>query len=193
MAQLRNLKVGAINIVFHDRELHNDEEQYVRLLKLIFERQHPVNLGGHRYILMGLLERETASTLIGTFDKYIEIEPTGWWNRQTRQPASEDEIRSIQIPPDLTANHRSFPLLFDARIHRLAFLVGDTGMYLNPRDVQRYLRAIVGDGEITDAFGDISIHIEQEPGALARILDAPFLRQLVIEVEVPNTDVDRDS
>ena len=127
--------------------------------------------------------------MFGVVDRFTDISSYRWYNRNTRQAATVEERASIRIPPEMRANYRGYYVLLDTRSHLLVFPTYEAATAISPRQALNFFRELVEREKIMKRFGTIAVNIAQEPAALDRILNAPQLRYLELEVHRPNASL----
>lgn len=191
-ARNRRLRVNALNIAIQDGELQH-RASYRELFTSLVELNIGVRYQGDRRLLLASAwEDETDhDRLIGILDRFTDIEAFNWYNREQRRAATREEREDINVPEQMRANYRGFYVLFDLRLHLMTFTAYEASASLSARNVAYVFQQLVQHPSIVQRFGSVTVSIQQEPAALERILDAPNLRYLSIEIYRPNANLGR--
>jgi Domain of unknown function (DUF4747) len=191
-ARDRRLRVNALNIAIQSRERQN-RDSYRELFTALVNLNIGVRYQGDRRLLLSSVwEDETDhDRLIGILDRFTDIDAFNWYNREHRRAATREERANINVPDEMRANYRGFYILFDLRVHLMTFAAYEASAALSARNVAYVFDQLVQHPSIVERFGSVTVSIQQEPAALERILDAPNLRYLSIEIYRPNANLGR--
>jgi hypothetical protein len=120
----------------------------------------------------------------GSFHLFTEFDQEQpWYDLSTGSQASDDDVATIQLPPDLRPEFRPVSFVFFARKHRLFFPSNELGVSSAQRLVQRVLRA-------SDVSGNdiVDVTIEQDRAQLELLLSLEGIKNISVTILRPNPD-----
>lgn len=190
MPRSRRIALAAINIAMH---APHPMESYIDLLRKAFRRQLIVRMGSLHCILFGSLykpERQGGQVLLtGEFYRFVKLDPNEpWFNVDKREPATEQDVESINIPGHLLPHLQRIPFVFNAPRHQLWYVSQDQKNSLAPASAVRFLETLLQSTALTNDFPEISITAMPERTSVDEILNLPGLEYLRIELVRPNPD-----
>ena len=159
----------------------HSNRRYVELLAAAFSAKRMVRLGsvhgGMIGSLYGAATENAVKELTGELYRFLKLDPDEpWFNAQTKEAASPDDLEALSIPQHLLPHLQRIPFLFKPSTHRL---------FLISKDRQDSLCApLAAEG----LFPPVEITVEPEKDALDEILGLKSLEHLVIELVPPNPD-----
>jgi hypothetical protein len=189
VARTRKLQFSALNIVTQP----HSPESYVALFRALYGLKRPFPVRGSQHLMIGEMERvdreDPLQGLSGRLYRFDQIDPDApWFNVESREEASEDELAQIRIPTALKPNLVKFNFVFYPRTHQLYFESFSQGATLGERSLQKFFSLICALPYIMEQFGTIDITVVPEHEQLDRILSMPSLSKLVIDLRRPNPD-----
>ena len=103
MPKSRRITLAAINIAMH---APHPSERYVELLQKAFRRRMIVRMGALHGVLLGTLyrpEQQGREILVsGELYRFVKLDPgQPWFNVEKKEPATEQDVESINIPGHL--------------------------------------------------------------------------------------------
>ncbi len=188
MARRLKLEVGAINIRLHP----HSEDLYRNLFQRLFELRRVANIRGDRSGLITSLGRSrTDSAYInGVITTFLEFDSDGkWFNTDTLEEASTNELRQINIPENLRPNSRSYLFRFDVENHEMIFEHYANGHRFSHSSALSFIKDLVADERISSEFGDVKATIVQSRGSIDRIFSISRITDIEIYIEKPNADL----
>ncbi|HWT04367.1 MAG TPA: DUF4747 family protein [Xanthomonadales bacterium] len=186
-SRVRRMKVSALNIAIQDRDLQKAASYRDLFIALAGLNEAVRYQGESRLLLSGVWEDENDDhRMLGVLDRFTDLDAFQWYNRDARRLATPEERATITVPAAMRANYRAFYVLLDLRKHKLVFLSYEASTSLSAKQVAFVFRHLLENPHIFERFGSVGVSIMQEPAALDRILNAPNLRYLSIEVNKPN-------
>lgn len=194
MSRTRTLEVSALNVAMHDP---HSPERYVDLLKRVFARRATTRLGELHLAMLGTLYLEDRDDpmkgLNGEFFRFVNLDPNEpWFNTETREVATEDDVSEIQIPRHLLPHLKRIPFFFRPETHELWFIRRDRNEGIAPGSAAKLLDRLIAPLVLEGRFPQIEITPLPDTGVLERMLAVHTLEKLFIELKRPNTDGGED-
>lgn len=189
MADDRKIQIAGLNIVTQPHSPQN----YIDLFRSLFGLKRPIAIRGTQHLMLGELRpayrEKPLNGLFGRFYRFDQIDPKApWFNVDSNDVATKEEIAEIKIPPKLKPNLVMFNFVFYPRTHKLYFESMADSHTLGPASLRKFFLTICGHPTIVQKFGDVEITAIPELEQLERILKLPGLSKLVIDVKRPNPD-----
>ncbi len=194
MARLKNFYLGALNITIHP---HNPEK-YIRLFQDLLMLKQKIKIRGDEVARIGscweINKNNPKDGLYGDIYKYVELEPNDdWFNVQTVEAATEEELKKISIPENLKPHFNRFAYVFFPDKHRLIFLTNnEKGKTFNVNTVRRFFSNLFESPEILEKYGEVNVSTEQIREQLDSILKTYKINSLSITLTRPNPDDNED-
>ena len=190
MSKGRRITLAAINIAMH---APHPTERYVELLQKAFRLGRIVRMGALHGVLLGTLYRPEQQgrevLLSGEFYRFVKLDPgQPWFNVEKKEPATEQDVESINIPGHLLPHLQRIPFVFNARRHQLWYVSRDQTNSLAPASAVRFLETLLQSTAMAHDFPEISITAVPEKTSVDEILNLPGLEYLRIELVRPNPD-----
>jgi len=194
MSRTRTVQISALNIAMHEP---HSPEKYVDLLKEVFARHAAIELGELHRAMMGTLYLEDSDDplkgLSGEFFRFVNLDPNEpWFNMETRDVATEDDVSAIQIPRNLVPHLRRIPFFFRPETHELWFIRRNRKDALGPASAARLMERLISPLVVEGRFPQVEITPLPDSGILERMLSVPTLEKLKIELKRPNSDGGED-
>jgi hypothetical protein len=186
---LKRIPLGVINISATPHT--NDGSTYIELFKTAFGLHSMVRIKADNFAIIAscvpLIESEPQGCLTGEIHKFTEISGD-WENLKILKPATDLDIKSIQIPDYLKPNREAFRFFLFPKEHRMVFQLVGAKRSISHVAVKKVLEGLFSHPTIKDKYPMISVIVEQEPESLERIFKIPHLNYLRIYLERPNPD-----
>jgi hypothetical protein len=188
MARKLKLEIGGLNIRLHP----HTPDRYRDFFRSLFRLKQVVVIRGDRSGLLTSLRRiggddRFINGVITTFLDFDMDEP--WFNTDTMEVASTNELESINIPENLRPSSRSFYFRFDVEGHELVFEHYAGGNRLTHQSALTFFRGLAEHPSIVREFGDVKISIIQSQGSIDRLFSIPRITEIEIYIEKPNSDL----
>lgn len=186
----RTIDVGGLNIALYKR---HTMATYVELFQEAFDLQsiffsgelHGTMLGG----LWNLDRPDHDPVIAGEIFRFIRIDPTQpWFNVESKEVATDDDMRKISIPDHLLPHLKRVFFLFFPRRHRLALMVRSQTRTMSPGAAKTFFEALFGHPRLEAKFGPVSITVLPDQDQLNHVLQTPNMSKLIIEIVPPNPD-----
>lgn len=182
MARNFKVEVAAINI----RIPEDKERDYETLIEIIARTRRGIPVYGDSHIVVSSFNKRENT---GVISKYTEIDLSGdWFNQNSFDAATPEQLSEINIPTHLKPNHASFYFSLDPKEHVLAFTSYAGAKGLSPRAVEKFFKTAVTWKEVKDKFGRVEVDLIKDYGAVQDILNLPHLKELEFIIRPPNND-----
>lgn len=112
-----------------------------------------------------------------------------WFNTETMEEATSNDVQEIQIPAYLHPNLKTFRFVFNAKRHEFVFQHYAEGLKLTHNSALNFMKNIVSDKRVKRKFGDVKVSIINEKGGIDKIFSIPRITELEVFIETPNSDV----
>ena len=193
MGRNRRFQYSALNIVTQP----HSPDGYVALFRALYVLRRAVAVRGSQHLMIGELERvdrdDPLQGFTGRIYRFDQIDPGApWFNVESKEEASEEELAEIRIPEALKPNLVKFNFVFYPQGHQFYFESMATGSTLSEGSMRKFFVTICAVPSIMEQFGPVDITVVPEHEQLARILSLPSLSKLVIDLRRPNADDQAD-
>lgn len=125
----------------------------------------------------------------GEIYRFVKLDPDQpWFNAEKKEPATEEDVGSINIPKHLLPHLQRIPFVFNARRHQLWYVSKDQRNSLAPATAVRFFEALLQSTASAHDFPEVSVTAVPEKTSVDNILTLPGLEYLRIELVRPNPD-----
>ncbi|MBA4090506.1 MAG: hypothetical protein C0494_07945 [Sphingobium sp.] len=186
MPRRQKIEISGLNIKVHP----HDEDTYTSLMESLYALKKVTKIHGDRYGLITLVSKIEDNFMFGILSTFLEIEIDGdWFNTDTMEEATDNDVSSISIPDYLHPNLKVFRFMFNTSRHELIFEHYSDGDRLTHNSALTFFRNLTSDRSIKKKFGKIDISVIKEKGSIDRIFSIPRITDLDILIEKPNSDL----
>lgn len=190
MSRTRTIKIAALNIAMHQP---HSAERYVSMMKDAYAMRLMVRHGELHGAMLGSLHLEDKDNpvkgLVGEIYRFVKLDPNEpWFNTETGEVASNDDIGNIHIPGHLLPHLQRIPFYFKPDKHELWFISRDRKDTLGPQVARSIFQKIFDHLTILREYPTIEVTAIPDEENLERMLALPSLEKLVIEIKRPNAD-----
>lgn len=191
MPRARTIQISGLNVAMHSP---HSPEKYIELLRLAKSAGHRFEQGELHRLMLGTWYAQAPAdkqrgVLAGEIYRFVNIDPNEpWFNIQTSQPATSDEMGAVSIPSHLRAHLQTIPFVFDAKRHLLWFISKDKKSSLGPLHAQRFFQHILSKTATEHQLPAVEVTVLPTQNALDEIFGIYTLTHLVIELKRPNPD-----
>lgn len=190
MERTRTITVSCLNLAMHSP---HSRKRYVELLSTAFSAKRMVRLGsvhgGMIGSLYGTASANAEKELTGELYRFLKLDPDEpWFNAQTKEAASPDDLEALSIPSHLLPHLQRIPFLFKPTTHRLYLVSKDRKDTMSPSTAKQLLDGVFQPLALEGLFPPVEITVEPAKDALDEILSLTSLEHLVIELVPPNPD-----
>ena len=185
MARRVKVEVGALNVRLHP----HGPDTYTDFIKEIYKLRRPVHIRGDRVAVIRSLvsKREQDGLLHGVLATYLSIDMAQpWFNEDTFDVATQEELEEISLPDHLHPNVNSFYFALDPTHHRFYFERYSKGKVLTHNAALTFLSESAEQKEITSKFGRAKITIVQSQKGLKDLFGLERITDVTVFIEKPN-------
>ncbi len=181
-------EVGGLNVRVHP----HDNDQYRELFRMLFDLRSIIPIRGDRSGLITSLRRigDHDDYVDGVLTTFLEFDVEGpWFDTDTMEEASDNELQKVVIPDHLRPNARQFHFRFYFEKHELIFELYGQGDRLTHQSALAFFRGLFDEKSVANRFGDVKVTIIQSRGSIDTIFAIPRITDLEIYIEKPNSDL----
>lgn len=190
MAREKKLVIGAINLTIQP----HTPQMYVQLFKDAYHLKRPLNISGHQFgILAGIYKLNRNDKfpcpITGDVFKYTDIsENASWFNTDTNDFASKEDVGGIVIPQNLKPNSSRFTYVFYPEQHLLFYEGYYEGRSFGPANAVRFFNKLLNQDELIEKFGKVDITHIPEVNNLEEAINIPTKDKISMVIYRPNPD-----
>lgn len=157
---------------------------YSTLLQKIYELKQSVEV----YPNVGMaITSFNKNTHEGTLSRFSIIDVGGdWFDVKGFGPASEEDLKKIQIPRNLRPNLISKPIYMDVNEHLISVMTYSVRKSISPLQIEKYFRMIVSLPEVVTEFGAVQVDLFKDSSEIEALLGLETLKEVKIIVKRPN-------
>ena len=190
MARLRTIKIAALNIAMHNP---HSPERYVSLFQDAARLRMPIALGSFHGAMLGSISHAKNWTkeklLAGEVFRFVKIDASHpWFNLQTSEVATEDDMEDVQIPDHLLPNLQRIEFVFNPLKHELWFICEDRQDKLGVTAAARFFQALFDRLVKTGKYPPIEVTPIPDMDTLDQLFSIHQLEKITIELKRPNAD-----
>lgn len=189
MAHERKVPISALNIAMHEP---HSPKAYVSLMLGLYAMRRIVNVRSLTGLLIGsmypLNKSHPERGLTGEIYQFTNLDQSEpWFDVNSLEEASEDEVRGIRIPEHLKPHLARFNYIFFPHGHRLYVQTRSKNRTLGIQSVQKFFRILLADGAAPNT-PPVEVTVEPDRDTIAQILKIRYLKKLEISLVRPNPD-----
>ena len=190
MAKEKKLVVGAVNITIQP----HTPEKYIELFKDVYKLKSSVQISGDQYGLIANLmklekDQKEPGAITGDIFKYTNINKSAqWFNTETNDFASDDDVGGINIPDNLKPNSSRFSYIFFPKEHLLFYEGYYDGNSFGPTNAERFIDRILNQDSIIEKYGKIDVTHVPAVDKLSDALKMKVKERIEMVVKRPNPD-----
>jgi hypothetical protein len=163
---------------------HLNEDDYIRLFKDLFKAKiHKASSNQKHCIIQNLFPQKDGGYIKyfqGVLAQFTFHENEKWFNLEQL-----DVDENFSIPDNYFPDAKRTHFLFIPKTHRFVY-ISNSEFSANPYTIKRYLNSaldeVIKNNELVD------VDVESDASTLDKILKAPVIRKLTIEVNYSNPD-----
>jgi len=170
---------------------HN-AERYTELLKKVYRDKQIVSVRGVHGAALGSLypldKEDPQDGWAGEIYYFVQLnknEP--WFDVNSREEASEEDIRKISIPDNLKPHLTRFPFVFFPKKHRIYYQIRVGNSSFSPQSAKKFFDVLFLLPGI-ETYGTIEVTVIPEKDSVTSVLSIANLRHIKIELVRPNPD-----
>lgn len=192
--ELRTIKIAGLNIAMHQP---HSPERYVDLMHQAYRSRHIVKLGKLHAAMLGSLYSSsekhprdgTPIEMTGEVYRFVKLDPNEpWFNTETKDVASEEDVQKIAIPRNLLPHLQLIPFIFRPRRHHLAYVSRERGSSLGPRTAEAFFQSLFDYLRTKKEFPQVEVTPLVDKDVVDEMLELKTLEKLTIELKRPNPD-----
>lgn len=190
MAREKKLVAGIINVTMHP----HSPEDYLKLFRDVFRSRKKVHISGDQYAMLTQLHKldrnqDEPGPITGDIFKFTSIDTSAnWFNTETNDFASEDDVKSLSIPDNLKPNSARFSYIFYPKQHLFVYEGYYDGKSFGPRNAVKFINHLLNDDQLNQKYGKVDVTHAPEKNSLDAALKMPFKRQIHMLITTPNPD-----
>jgi Domain of unknown function (DUF4747) len=190
MITTRTIKISALNIAMHKP---HSAQRYIELFKDAKKLNYLVRLGSLHGVILGSLygskDGNTSSEITGEIYRFVKLDPSEpWFNVETSNVASEDEVGRINIPSYLLPHLQRIEFVFKPVEHELWFVSQDRKDRLGPQAAAKFFQSLFDRVVVTGKYSDVEVTALPDVETLDQMMSLPSLERITIELKRPNAD-----
>lgn len=190
MITTRTIKISALNIAMHQP---HSPKKYVELFKDAKKLNYLVRLGSLHGAILGSIyppkDGNPSSELTGEIYRFVKLDPNEpWFNVETSDVASDDEVGRINIPGHLLPHLQRIEFVFKPDVHELWFVSQDRKDRMGPQAAAKYFQYLFDALVVTGRYPEIEVTALPDAATLDQMLSMSTLEKITIELKRPNAD-----
>lgn len=187
-SKLVRRNVHALNIVINP----HPDGRYIELFRAALSNRTTFSFFGTRTGVITSFRKESGSERFykGAIALFSDINfDRTWLDFTTGDAAQVEDLKTIRIPKNLRPEFRAIPFVFDVLKHRMVFVSNGLGVSSARKLIEGLFRESGSLGE----KDDLEVTVIQDEDNLDKMLTEKGIRELTIEINLPNTDSLRDA
>lgn len=190
MSTTRTIQISALNIAMHQP---HSPKQYISLFKDAKKLRELVRLDSLHWAMLGLLYGPKAGAknaeLTGEIYRFVKLDPhEPWFNTETREAATDDEVGGIKIPAHLLPHLQRVEFVFKPDVHELWFISQDRKDRLGPQTAVKFFQRLFESLVQSGKYPPIEVTAIPDRDTLDEMFSLSKLEKIVIELKRPNAD-----
>lgn len=180
---------GVLNITISEHV----PEKYKTLFNKAFKLKQPVHLKGTNWAILSSqsstsnFKKAKIQPLTGDVFKYTQINTDAdWFNIETSDFATEEELKEVSIPEKFKPNSTRFTYYFFPDSHILVYEAYTKGAELTPNTAVDFFRKLLNSSELTEEFGEVIVTHFPEKEAVQEALQLTNKRTITMIINNPN-------
>uniref|UniRef100_UPI003F802A65 DUF4747 family protein n=1 Tax=Xanthomonas sp. 0924 TaxID=2835534 RepID=UPI003F802A65 len=189
MGRLRVVPISVLNIAMH---APHSPEGYVSLMTHLFSLQKIITIRTITGALLGSMEpihpSKPINGITGEILQFTNIDPTEpWFDLNSREEASDKDVRKIVIPEHLKPNLARFAYVFYPEGHRLYVQTRSKNRTIGIKTVKSFIEALLVDPRMSE-FPRIEVTVVPDKDTVKAIFRIKHLTKLDMTIVRPNAD-----
>lgn len=191
MAKGRSIRISALNVAMHKP---HSPQLYIALFKQAKRLNALITLGALHGAMLGSLdgsdeEYKKGTFLTGQIYRFVKLDASEpWFNLQTSEAASDDDMGSVRIPTHLLPHLQRIDYAFRPDTHELWFISQDRQDRLGAQAAatffQRLFDLVYKQGNCTQ----VEVTALPDNDTLENMLSLYKLERMTIDLKRPNAD-----
>lgn len=139
--------------------------------------------------LSGRREYSRGAVLVGEVYRFVKIDDSlPWFNSETGEEASEDDMEKIQIPKELLPNLQRIEFAFVPGKHRLWFVARDRDDRLGPKAARKFFDVLLNGVAREKRYPEIEVTVIPDKDSIDELLSVHRIKRLTVRLIRPNAD-----
>jgi Domain of unknown function (DUF4747) len=190
MITTRTIKISALNIAMHQP---HSPMKYVELFKDAKKLNYLVRLGSLHGAILGSVyspkDGNPSSELTGEIYRFVKLDANEpWFNVETSDVASDDEVERINIPSHLLPHLQRIEFIFKPAVHELWFISQDRNDRMGPHAAAKFFQDLFDALVAAGRYPEIEVTALPDAETLDQMLSMSNLEKITIELKRPNAD-----
>jgi hypothetical protein len=180
--------VHALNIVINP----HPDGRYIELFRTALSNKTTFSFFGTRTGVITSFRKESGSARLykGTMALFSDINfDRSWLDFSTGDAAQVEDLESIRIPKNLRPEFKAIPFVFDVVKHRMIFVSNGLGV----SSARKLIEGLFRESGSLRETDDLEVTVIQDEDNLDKMLAERGIRELTIEINLPNADSLRDA
>lgn len=190
MTRTRTIEICALNISMHTP---HSPQRYVDLLVEGRRRKRVFRQGEVHALMLGSLTGSKtaveANELRGEVYRFVKVDANEpWFNTQTNEQASDEEVATLNIPGNLRAHMQRIEFVFYPKEHELWFISKDGNIRFGPSRAERFFQMLLDEVAVSKELPQVDVTVIPEKTALKNMFALHQLNRIVMQFKRPNPD-----
>ncbi len=190
MARDKKLEFGALNVTIHP----HTPQKYLQLFTAARKIQSSARLFSDQFGRIGSIhkldrDQQEPGPIVGEAIKFTNIDVDGeWYNLESKDVASDEDIAEINIPEQLKPNLSRFSFIFFPDEHILIYEGYYDGKSLGASTAEKLFERVLNHPELVNRFGQVFVSHIPEANEIDRMLELSGVTNLTLVTKRPNPD-----
>ena len=190
MKTTRSIKVSALNIAMHRP---HSPQLYIDLFRNAKRLKALVKLGGLHGAMFGSLngprDYTRGALLTGEIYRFVNLDSSEpWFNMQTNEAASEDDMGAVQIPKHLLPHLQFIEFAFRPDTHELWFISQDRSDRMGPQAAAKFFQQLFDKLFLEGKCSQVEVTALPDVETLEVLFALHKLERITIDLKRPNAD-----
>lgn len=168
-------------------------QKYIQLFRDALKQKIVIPFGTLHGTMLGYLNApandDPEKFMMGEIFRFVRIDPDQpWFNLNTSEPATEDEMNAIQLPPHLLPNLRHIEFAFHPASHKLWLVTKDRKDVMSARTAAEYFDRLFEQVCLRKNYPKVDVTVMPDKESLETMLALTQLDSMTIELTRPNAD-----
>jgi len=190
MAKGRSIKIAALNIAMHKP---HSPQRYMSLFRDARRLNLLVTLGNLHGAMLGSLngprEYSKDAMMSGEIYRFVKLDANEpWFNLQTSEEASDDDMSGVKIPPHLLPHLQRIEFVFLPDKHELWFVSQDRKDRLGTHAAVTFFQTLFDRVVQEGSYGPVEVTALPDMDTLETMLSLHTLERITMDLKRPNAD-----
>jgi hypothetical protein len=190
VARPRSIEISGLNIAMH---APHSMARYVDLFNDALRLRLPLRVSNVHMLMLGSVFPDNPDRpedgLNGSIYRFVRLDPNEpWFNAETHEVATPDDLRQINIPSNLLPHLQTFPFVFRPSTHHLFYVRKDRKDSMGASYVKSLLDHLFKALVLAGRHPEVSVTVIPDEQSIERIFGMRSMEKLIIELNRPNPD-----